>query len=65
MRKEKGTMEKEDVKLMTDWFEQNKDHKLNFLEKEAVKLAVMKASTVGDLFETAMKLLKKGQSQQQ
>lgn len=53
-------MEKEDVKLMTDWFEQNKDHKLNFVEKEAIKLAVRKANTVGDLLQTALGLLKGG-----
>lgn len=51
-------MSDEDLKLLTDWFAQNKDHKLNFLEKEAIKLAVKKASTVGDLLETALGLLK-------
>ena len=51
-------MDEKDLKLMTDWFEENKDHKLNFLEKEAIKLAVKKASTVGDLLETALGLLK-------
>ena len=52
-------MNEEDLKLLTDWFTQNKDHKLNFLEKEAIKMAVRKASTVGDLLETALGLLKK------
>ena len=52
-------MSEEDLKLLTDWFAQNKDHKLNFLEKEAIKLAVKKAATVGDLLETAIGLLKK------
>ena len=52
-------MEQEDLKLLLDWFEENKDHKLNFLEKEAVKLAVKRASTVGDLLQTALDLLKK------
>ena len=52
-------MEQEDLKLLTDWFEDNKDHKLNFIEKEAIKLAVKKASTVGDLLQTALNLLKK------
>ena len=52
-------MEKEDIQLLVDWFEENKDHKLNFIEKEAVKLAVMKAHTVGDLLKTALDLLKK------
>ena len=27
-------MSPEDLKLLMDWFEENKDHKLNFLEKE-------------------------------
>ena len=52
-------MNEEDLKLLTDWFSKNKDHKLNFLEKEAIKLAVKKASTVGDLLKTALDLLKK------
>ena len=52
-------MNDEDLKLLTDWFEQNKDHKLNFIEKEAIKLAVRKADTVGDLLKTALELLKK------
>lgn len=52
-------MSDEDLKLLTDWFEQNKDHKLNFIEKEAIKLAVRKADTVGDLLKTALDLLKK------
>ena len=53
-------MDKEDVKLLTDWFEAHKDHKLNFLEKEAIKLAVRQANTVDDLLQTALNLLKKG-----
>ena len=52
-------MEKEDIQLLVDWFEENKDHKLNFLEKEAIKMAVKKAGTVGDLLKTALDLLKK------
>ncbi|MBR4576131.1 MAG: hypothetical protein IKO25_02930 [Clostridia bacterium] len=52
-------MNEEDLKLLTDWFAKNKDHKLNFLEKEAIKLAVKKAGTVGDLLETALDLLRK------
>ena len=53
-------MSDEDLKLLMDWFEQNKDHKLNFIEKEAIKLAVRKADTVGDLLQTALGLLKGG-----
>ena len=52
-------MEKEDFQLLLDWFEQNKDHEMNFLEKEAIKAVLRKARTVGDLMETALNLLKK------
>ena len=52
-------MEQEDLKLLTDWFEENKDHKLNFIEKEGIKMAVRKAETVGDLLQTALDLLKR------
>ena len=52
-------MDEQDLKLLLDWFEQNKDHKMNFLEKEAIKLAVRKADTVGDLLKTALSMLKK------
>ena len=53
-------MTQEDLKLLMDWFEENKDHRLNLIEKGAIKLAVNKASTVGDLLQTALNLLKKG-----
>ena len=56
--REKG-LSQEDIQLLTDWFSQNKDHKMNILEKEAIKLAVRKADTVGDLLQTALGLLKK------
>lgn len=52
-------MNEEDLKLLTDWLEQNKDHKLNLIEKEAIKMAVRKAGTVEDLLKTALGLLKK------
>ena len=52
-------MEQEDLKLLMDWFEEHKDDKLNFIAKEAIKLEVRKADTVGDLLQTALKLLKK------
>ena len=52
-------MDQEDLKLLMDWFEKNKDHKMNFIEKEAIKMAVKKADTVGDLLKTALNLLKK------
>lgn len=52
-------MTQEDLKLLTDWLDKNKDHKLNIIEKEAIKLAVRKAGTVEDLLQTAVKLLKK------
>lgn len=49
----------DDLKLLTDWFEKNQDHKLNLIEKEAIKIAIKKANTVGDLLKTALDLLKK------
>lgn len=52
-------MTKDELQLLMDWFEQNKDHKLSWLEKEAVKLAVAKANTVNDLLQTALGMLKK------
>jgi len=52
-------MEQEDIKLLVDWLEENKDHRLNIIEKEAVKLAVMRSKTVGDLVQTALDMLKK------
>lgn len=52
-------MEREDLQMMIDWVEKNKDHELNFLEKEAIKAVLRKSKTVGDLFETALNLLKK------
>ncbi|MCQ2458133.1 MAG: hypothetical protein MJ142_05285 [Clostridia bacterium] len=52
-------MKDEDIRLLCEWFEQNRDHKLSWLEKEAVKVAVSKAGTVQDLLDTALKLLKK------
>ena len=52
-------MNEEDLKLLKEWFEKNRDHKLNFIEKEAIKMAVKKADTVGDLLKTALGLLKK------
>ncbi len=52
-------MNEEDIRLMVEWFEKNKDHKMNIIEKEAIKLAVKKADTVGDLLQTALNLLKK------
>ncbi len=52
-------MNDEDLKILLDWFEKNKDHKLNLIEREGIKIAVRNAETVGDLLETALKLLKK------
>ena len=53
-------MDQEDLRLLMDWFEKNRDHKMNFIEKEAIKMAVRKANTVGDLLKMALDLLKKG-----
>ncbi len=55
----KAGISEEDMNLLMNWFAENKDHKMNFLEKEAIKLAVRKADTVGDLLQTALGLLKK------
>ena len=52
-------MEKGDFQILLDWFEKNKDHEMNFLEKEAIKAVLKKSKTVGDLAETALKLLKR------
>ena len=52
-------MSDEDIKLLLDWFSAHKDDKLNFIAKEAIKLEVKRANTVGDLLQTALKLLKK------
>ena len=54
------TMEQKDIDLLIRWLMQNKDHKLNFLEKQAIKLALGRAETVNDLVETALSLLKGG-----
>ena len=53
-------MEKEDLQLLLEWFENNKDHELNFIEKQAIKVVLSKSKTVGELMETALGLLKKG-----
>lgn len=52
-------MEKEDLQILVDWFDKNRDHEMSFLEKEAIKAVLRKSRTVGDLMETALKLLKK------
>ena len=53
-------MEQKDVELLARWLQENQHHKLNFLEKQAIKLAVSRADTVQDLVETALSLLKGG-----
>ena len=52
-------MNQEDIELLVKWFSENRDHKLSFLEKEAIKAAIRGANTVGDLADLALKLLKK------
>ena len=52
-------MDEQDLKLLLDWFSEHKDDKLNFIMKEAIKLEVRRADTVGDLLKTALNLLKK------
>ncbi len=51
-------MDKEELTMLVDWFDKNQDHKLNFLEKEAVKMVIRKADTVGDIAKMALKVLK-------
>ena len=53
-------MDQKDMELLANWLMQNKDHKLNVLEKQAIKLALGRAETVNDLVETALSLLKGG-----
>ena len=47
-----------DVKLLADWLEKNRDHKLTFIEKEAVKLILSRSKTVDDLVQAALNALK-------
>jgi len=51
-------MTDQDLQLLCDWLKKNGDHRISFLEKEAVKLALKRADTVNDLVETALKLLR-------
>ena len=52
-------MEKSDIQLLVDWFDKNQDHRITVIEKEAIKLFLRKATTVGELADTVLKLLKK------
>ncbi len=52
-------MNNEDLKVLTEWLEKNKDHEISLLEKEAVKAVLRKSRTVEDLIVTALKLLRK------
>ena len=52
-------MTKEDIQLLVDWFDRNKDHRITLMEKEAIKLMLRKVGTVGELADTLLKLLKK------
>ncbi len=51
-------MEQKDIALLVRWLEENREHKLNFLEKETVKLAISRAKTVGELVDSALSFLK-------
>ena len=51
-------MTKADIQLLTDWFDKNQNHQITFLEKEAIKLMIRKAGTVGELVETVLKMLR-------
>ena len=52
-------MTNEEWSLLRDWVEKNKDHRLNFLEKEAIKAVLRRADTGDALLKTALDLLKK------
>lgn len=51
-------MEQNDIQLLVEWLEDNKDHKIGLLEREAIKVALHQAKTVGDLANLAVKLVK-------
>ena len=52
-------MTQEDIQLLVDWFDRNKDHRITLIEKEAIKLMLRKVGTVGELADTLLKLLRK------
>jgi len=52
-------MTNEEWEMLRDWVEKNREHKLNFIEKEAIKAVLRKAGSVEDLLKTALDLLKK------
>ena len=52
-------MTNEEWNLLREWLEKNRDHRLNFLEKEAIKAVLRRADTVDSLLKTALDLLKK------
>ena len=52
-------MTNEEWDMLRDWVEKNREHKLNFIEKEAIKAVLRKAGSVEDLLKTALDLLKK------
>lgn len=52
-------MNEQDMQLLGKWLLENQEHKLSWLEKEAVKTAISKAKTIGDLAEMALQLLRK------
>lgn len=51
-------MTEQDMALLCKWLQDHQTHKLTWMEKEAVKLLLGKAKTVGDLAEAALKLLR-------
>ena len=52
-------MTNEDWELLKKWVEENHDHRLNFIEKEAIKAVLRKANSIDELLKTALDLLKK------
>ena len=52
-------MTNEDWELLRKWVEENRTHKLTFLEKEAIKAVLRRSGSVEELLNTALDLLKK------
>ncbi len=52
-------MSDQDWELLKNWVENHKEHRMSFLEKQAIKAVLSRAGTVEDLLKTALEMLKK------
>ena len=52
-------MTNEEWELLKKWVEEHHDHRLSFIEKEAIKAVLRKANSIDELLKTAIDLLKK------